>query len=243
MRKLVLALALGAVLGLGGCTAAAVAVLSSADLNSLAVDMEDALGAQNGMTVWAFGVARGDADISQYDYDPPTAENNWTGTVTVVDGILPFGDGDVTVSFRTVGDNGPVDPYVEDLGDDGQVSMDVTVDFAGFAKTGRSLEMDGDFAAVTSQNGASDVVMRMDGLFGVDYSEYETLIDARDLEVGMDLDEERLTSMLGEYDARIEIPDLGIDVDLDLQAIGNQLALDFDAGDLSLDYIVNLADL
>ncbi|MHC4957091.1 MAG: hypothetical protein ACYTGN_01855 [Planctomycetota bacterium] len=244
MWKLVALLVCSASLGLTGCAgAAAAAVFSSTDLNVLADDMEGALGAQNDMVVWAFGVARGDVDVSEYDYDPPTADNDWTGTVNVADGALPFGDGDVTITFKTVGDDGPVDPQVEDLGDDAQVSMDVSVDFAGMAKTGRTLEIDGDFAAVTKQNGATDVVSDVTGLFDVDYADYRAVIDARDLEMGMDLDAEELTSMVGDFDARIDIPDFALDADLDLQALGNQIGLDYDVGDLSLDYFVSLASL
>jgi hypothetical protein len=59
----------------------------------------------------------------------------------------------------------------------------------------------------------------------------------------MDLDAEELTSMVGDFDARIDIPDFALDADLDLQALGNQIGLDYDVGDLSLDYFVSLASL
>ena len=92
-----------------GCSGTDEIFLSQSEADALEANFEASLEAQQLFSEFSFRVARGEADISGYLYDAPTAANNWVGTLLIPSSTLPFGTGSGAIVFRTTADGVPVD--------------------------------------------------------------------------------------------------------------------------------------
>ena len=82
-----------------GCTSAVDALdeifLSPNEADALVVNFEASVDAQQELSELVFAATRGDLDLvndfANVDYVPPSELNNWTGSLTITDGVYAFG--------------------------------------------------------------------------------------------------------------------------------------------------------
>lgn len=233
-------------LALTGCASGDyTAFFSATQMDNLVTNMEGTLSSQEEMSRWSFGVARGDISVSGYTYDPPTAGNNWVGTITATGATFPFGTGNLSMTFTALDENGnPVDPFVDDLTNDSQVTITVhNVNFAGVSVDGAALTMDGAYSAVTSSNAADSVATVLNGTFDVNYDEYVSSFTATDLELTIDTVQGEVTNIVGDLDGTIDVPNWPDDANLNLDAVGSQLQIYYNVGGTQFQYVLDLVDL
>ncbi|MHC4938130.1 MAG: hypothetical protein ACYTHK_04090 [Planctomycetota bacterium] len=242
MQRLVLALILS--LSCIGCGAAvAAALLSGGDIDDLVENFEESVQTQQQLAEFAMKAARGEIDISQYDYDPPTQANGMTGTLTLNDGQLPFGSGDVQIVLQVDGDGVPVDPYGQDLSSLSQIDGIVDIRFRGKAPSGKSLAIDADVDISTIANSATDVTAIMAGNWDVNLDGYGTNMSTGGMEFDIDLATEQVTRAVGSIDGDIDIPNFPIDADFDIEGLGDKLQAAIDVGVTDIDIDIDLDSL
>jgi len=242
MKKLVLALFCS--LSCIGCGAAiAAALLSGGDVDDLVENFEESIQTQQQVAEFAMAAARGDIDISEYSYDPPTEANGMTGTLTLNDGQVPFGNGDVQIVFQVDGDGLPVDPYQQDLSGMGQLDGAVDIVFRGTANSGKPLSVDADVDISTIANSATDVTAILAGAWGVNIDGYKTHMSSGGMEMDIDLATDKVTRAVGTIDGDIDIPNFPIDGDFDIEGLGDKLQAAIDVGITDIDIDLNLDDL
>lgn len=242
MKKTLLALLLS--LHCAGCGAViAAALLSGGDVDKLVDNFEGTVETQQQVTQLAVQAARGELDISQYDYDPPTVDNGMTGTLTMNDGQFAFGDGDIEIVFHIEGDGVPVDPYVDDLSGFTQLAGDVHIVFDGTSTSGKPLHVDADLDVTTLSNTATDVTALLSGVWDVYLDGYRTNLSTDGLEVDVDLATQEVTRAVGNIDGDIDIPNFPVDGNFDIEGLGDTLAVAINVAITDIDFDVSLGDL
>jgi len=242
MKKTLLALLLS--FSCMGCGAAiAAALLSGGDVNDLVDNVEETIQTQQQLSQYAMKAARGELDISQYDYDPPTVDNGMTGTLTLNDGQLPFGDGDVQVVFHIAGDGEPLDPYGRELASMGQLDGDVQIVFAGTSPNGKPLNIDADVDVTTLANSTDSVTALLAGAWDIRLDGYRTNLSTSGVELDVDLLTDEVTRAVGTIDGDVDIPNFPIDGDFDIEGLGDSLAVAINVAITSVDFNVSLSDL
>ncbi len=243
MPKIICCLAL--CLTLAGCPTVDGLTLSAGEAQLLTENTESTLEIQQLFTKFAFGAARGDlVSLVGLTYDPPTAQNNWTGNLSVSNGVFPFGVGDLNLTFNVSGDAGLTDPYSlgVDLSDDAQVDVDVVATFLGM-QDGAPVDLSTTFSATTLQNAVNDVTTRVNGVFAIDYDGYVADIQAVDLDLTIDLVTDEITSVLGSVTANIDIPNFALDANVVLTGLGDSVQIGLDIAGTFIDYVLNLGGL
>jgi len=227
-----------------GCGAAIAAiVLSDGDAEELVDNFGETIETQQQLSQYAMKAARGDLDIDGYAYDPPTAENGMTGTLTMNGGQLPFGDGNIVVTFQVDGDGAAVDPYATDLSGMGQVDGVVQIHFVGTSPEGKPLDIDADVDVTTLSNSSTDVTALMTGVWDIDLDGYRTNFSTDGLELDIDLVSDEVTRAEGSIDGDIDIPDFPVDGDFDIEGLGDKFAVAVDVAVTRIDFDVQLSDL
>ena len=242
MRKLALALLLSfSCIGCGAAVAAA--LLSGGDVDDLVDNFEETIETQQQLSQYAMQAARGELDIDGYTYDPPTAANGMTGTLTLDNGQLPFGDGNVQIVFKIDGDGVPVDPYATNLASAGELDGDVQIVFVGTSPEGKPLNIDMDVDVATIANSDTDVTAMLAGNWDIVLDGYRTSFSTGGVEMDIDLLTEEVTRAVGNIDGDIDIPDFPVDGDFDIEGLGDRLAVAVDVGITDIDFDVALGDL
>ena len=231
---------LTALLAVAGCTGAEIAFSASAR-QELVDNFEVSVDTQQMMAEYSFAAARGDLDLTGAIYTPPVG--NTPGTLTINDGTFPFGTGDLTIVFTAQGDGTYVDPYVTDLTAATEVAVVADVIFTGVSTMGEAISASADFTAETVNNGVSDVQATINGVFAVDHGEYDFDFTATDVQMELDLANERVTNVLGSVSGTADIPDFAYDADFTVDGLGTTLLVDIDAVVTSISYTLGLDDL
>ena len=238
MQRLITCLALAMLLN--GCGVAAL-LFSEEARQALADNFEESIEAQQALSEHVFALSRGDIDISDYNYTPPTATED--GVLQITDGFFPFGTGSLTVYFTVEGDAGPVNPYDVDLSTHSSVSVTATFTFTGLSKTGVTMSAAGDFSADTVVNGPNEVTTDVSGNFSVTHAGYDVDLATNNLIMVFDLLAEECTSVTGRVNGTIDIPDFFYDADFVVDGYGDRLQIGIDAVVGTLDYFIDLTDL
>jgi hypothetical protein len=240
MRAIIAFVSLLAVVG--GCSSAELAFSEQAR-QELVDNFETSVDAQQLLAEYSFAASRGDLDIAGATYTPPVGST--PGTLTIQDGVFPFGTGDLTIVFTVQGDGGYVDPYDPsvDLTTHTTVAVVADVVFSGISNTGETMAGAADFSATTVQNGLSDVQAAIDGVFQIDHAGYEFDFTATGVEMGLDLEAEEITSVVGTVDGTVDIPDFFYDADFSVDGLGSELQVEIDAVVTSISYLLALAEL
>jgi len=232
---------LGAMLcaALFGCGADEV-TLTQAEAQALASNFGECMGAQNEATELAIGAGLGEADLSGYTYDPPSAGNGWVGTITGNDVVTRFGTGDLLVTFTATGDAGPVDPYVDDLSDDSAVTIDAHVMFNGVSLIGAPLDVDATFTLATTGRDTDTETMQLDGTFDVSHGGYDAHIDADAFGIVYDKVTEEAASVTGMISGTIDLPNFAFDAEFSLAGLGTTIDATLRAGGTLLHILIDL---
>lgn len=225
-----------------GCAAPIDLAFSAAARQELVDNLEASVDAQHMIAEYAYAVAHGDVDISGAQYTPPVG--NQPGTLTIPDGVFPFGTGDVTVVFTAQADGNYVDPYAPgvDLSTATNLVVVATAAFSGISNTGKSMSANADFTATTVQNGLNDVQAAIDGVFGVKHDGYDFKFNANDVQMSLDLVAEKVTNVLGTVDGTVDIPGF-VPADFTVNGLGDSLQIDIDAVVTSISYTLGLLQL
>jgi hypothetical protein len=226
----------------GGCSSAEL-IFSEQARQELVANFEASVDAQQLIAEYSYAAARGELDLTGAVYTPPVGST--PGSLTFQDGVFPFGTGDFTVNFTVQGDGGYVDPYGPgvDLTTHTNVAIVADAVFTGISNTGRSMGASADFTATTLQNGLADVQATVDGLFQVDHAGYEFDFTANGVEMGLDLVNDSVTSVVGSVNGSVDIPDFIYDADFSVEGVGDALDVDIDAVVTSISYTLLLAEL
>jgi hypothetical protein len=242
MKKLLLASLLAFVCN--GCGALAVAaLLSSGEADDLAENFEETIETQQQLAQYATAAARGELDITDYTYDPPTVDNDMTGTLTLNDAELPFGDGNVQVTFKVDGDGAPVDPYAIDLSGMGAVDGTVDVSFSGVSPNGKSLDISSDVDISTLTNDVTDVTALIAGRWNIDLDDYQSTLTSSGMEFDVDLATERVTRAIGNIDGNVDLPNFPVDGKFNIEGLGDKLRVAIDVAVTEIDFDVDLRDI
>jgi hypothetical protein len=227
-----------------GCgVIAAAAYLSSGEADDLVDNFEETIETQQQLAQFATAAARGEIDITDYTYDPPTEDNNMTGTLTLNGAQLPFGDGDVQITFQVDGDGAAVDPYAVDLSGMGAVDGAVDISFSGVSPKGKSLEINADVDISTLTNDPTDVTAIIAGRWNIDLDDYQTTLTTNGIELDVDLENEVVTRAIGDIDGKIDLPNFPIDAEFDIEGLGDTLRIAIDVAVTEIDFDVDLQDL
>lgn len=225
MRNAIVGLLL--LIGVAGCAANLLdgVLLTAQEQQELEDNMTAIFDANNMVAEWAFAAGRGDLDLSQFTYTAPSAANNWVGTIEGQGARLPFGDGDLTLTFTATGDNGPVDPYdpAVDLTDDQTVTVDAVLNFQGTSTTGAPLDISGNVLFDTVQNGANQVVVDLTGDLMVDHDGYVTDLNVFDLQATIDMVQGEVTDLTGSVNGVVQIPNFLFPAEFSLEGLGPNL--------------------
>jgi len=238
MHRLLLALSLALVVG---CGDSAQLVLSPAARQELVNNFEAGLDAQQLLAEHIFALGRGDIDITDYTYVPPVGAT--PGSLTINDGVFPFGTGSLTMNFTAQGDGSYFDPYVVDFTTFTDVVVDADFVFNGLSNTGVPMSASGDFIADTVQNGVNAVQTTVDGTFAVSHDGYNMDFVATSLAMDFDLLAQQCTNVVGQVDGTLDIPDFFYDADFTVTGLGTQLQIGIDAVVETFDYFVALSEL
>jgi hypothetical protein len=241
MRTLILGLA---VVGLiVGCTIDEY-FLSGQEIDELVENFDASVETQQQLSEYVFAAVRGEVDVNDFVYDEPDADNNWVGTLTADSFSGPWGQGSLQITFTVAGDNGPVDPYQEDLSDDSQVSLDAVVAFSGTSALGADVGVDADFSMVTTYNGEDSAITVVDGDFDITHNDYDVSFYADDLELTMDLAADEIIAAYGRLDGSVDIPDFKWgDAGFDLEGVGDAIEVSLDAIGDWLSYSISLDEI
>ena len=246
MRKAWIGMVLAAVVG--GCVPGTDELfLTQAEIEALQENFEGALEAQHLMAEFTFAAARGDLDlVNDYpgaQYTAPSDANGWTGTLVIDAAAFPFGTGDLTITFQTVADGVPVDPYAEDLTQATSVQVDADVNFDGISLSGAPLTGAADIALDTVQNGQQVVTAVLNGTLFVDHGGYDVALDPTDLELTFDVGLHEITNVTGALEGSVDIPDFVLDGNFDVDGLGDSIQIGIDVGATTIDYVIQLSEL
>jgi hypothetical protein len=243
MRQLAFAVILA--LTCNGCGAAVLGalLLSEDGVDGLTENFEETIETHQKLAEFATKAARGELDISEYDYDPPTVENGMTGTLSMPNGDLPFGQGLVEIVFQVDGDGAAVDPYATDLSGMGTVDGNVQVMFRGLSPKGKALDIDADVDVSTITNDITEVTALLAGDWNIDLDGYGTRLSSDGVELDIDLVTDEVTSALGSMDGEIDIPNFPIDGDFDVEGLGDKLEVGIDVAVTEINFLVDLVDI
>jgi len=225
---------------LGACSNADL-LLSAQARQDLVDNFEASVEAQQTVSEYVFAASRGDLDLAGAQYTPPVGST--PGTLTIQNGVFPFGTGDLTIVFTAEGDNGFVDPYVVDLTTHQSVTVVADVLFTGISTTGEALDVAADFTATTLQNGLDDVQAVINGDFAIGHGPYDIDFTATDVEMGLDLLNETVTNVVGNVEGTVDIPDFAYDAAFTVNGLGDQIQIDIDAVVTSIVYTLALDQL
>jgi hypothetical protein len=193
---------------------------------------------------FAADVAAGTVDISTSEYDPPTAENGWLGTLHYEGPEFPGGDGDMTLGFTVLDETGqPVDPFQTDVTSDLMLTMAVSIDFLGTTAEGAPLELHADFTLDLDRTDPALEVISVDGTFSIRHNAYVADLTATALVFSYDPATGAVQEASGVIDGTIDIPDFAFDADVAIEALGDTLAVDVAVLDQTVESgFVNIAD-
>jgi len=230
-------------LAASACTSVDEITLTQAEADTLASRFETTVDTQQKLTEFMTAASRGDLDITGYDYVAPTADNGWIGSLTIPNGVFPFGTGDLTLTFQTMGDGVPVDPYVTDLRTAGVVDIDAQIDFLGTTPLGLDLSAQSDLAITTLQNSAETMSTQIDGTWDILVDGYDSHLDATDLQLDFDMVAADVTNVVGQVAGTVDIPDFAADADFLLTGLGNQVDVAVDVLTSTLHWTFDLLSL
>jgi hypothetical protein len=217
--------------------------LSPAEMQALTENLSECEAAHREASRLALEIALGEADLSGYVYTPPTAENGWVGTIVGNDVTLDAGTGDLFVTFAVTGDNGPTDPYLEDLSDDAAVVVHAVVSFLGTSGLGLPISMNADFVLSTFAAGSGARGFELDGTFDFAHGAYAANFIATNFSMLLDELTREAVEVTGALAARIDLPDYDFDADFLLQGFGTRVEATLRAGGSFLHYAIDLLDL
>lgn len=225
-----------------GCGALGLAaILSGGEADNLVANFEDTIETQQQLAQFATAAARGEIDITDYTYDPPTVDNNMTGTLTLNGAQLPFGDGNVQITFQVDGDGVAVDPYAVDLSGMGAIDGAVDISFNGLSPKGKSLVINADVNVATLTNNVTDVTALIDGRWNIDLDDYQTTLTSNGIELDIDLVTEQVTRAVGKIDGNVDLPNFPIDGNFDVEGLGDKLRVAIDVAITKIDFDVALS--
>lgn len=220
--------------------------LSEDEIDELTENFEIGMEAQQDLANFLQDTGRGEVDLGDYDnvvYDPPSAQNNWQGTLTFQPGEeFPFGTGDLSITFTTSTPGGPVDPFSVDISNESQVDISAVVNFVGTSNEGGALMMlaDFDMTALQGLQGGDTIVAIINGDFEVDHNGYNLDMVTRDLELTIDELTEEVTNVLGDANVDVDIPNFKFGADFDVEGLGDQIEIALDVAATELTYTTDL---
>jgi hypothetical protein len=227
-----------------GCGAALLAaLLSGGDVDDLTENFEETIETHQLLAEFAMAAARGDVDTDGYTYDPPSAENGMTGTLSLNNATLPFGDGLIEVVLKVDGDGAPVDPFATDMSSMGELDGNIQITFRGVSPNGKPLDIDADVDVLTLQNNLDTVKAVMSGTWGIDLDGYGTSLKSDGMELDVDLLTDEVTNAIGKIDGSIDIPNFPIDGEFDVEGLGEQLEVGIDVAVTEIEFLVDLIDI
>ena len=165
------------------------------------------------------------------------------GTLTIVNGVFPFGIGDLSLTFRAAGDGVPVDPYVVDLRQAEVVEIDAQVGFHGATPLGLDLDAQSDLSVTTLQNDPDGARTTVDGTWDILLDGYDADLSATDLQLDFDLVAAEVTHVIGDIEGTVDIPDFAADAEFVLTGLGTRVDLAVDMLYPTLRWTVDLVDL
>ena len=214
-------------LGLTGCSGELTKLfLTGVKMQQLEDNVTTKVEEQNTATVYGYSIGRGDVDLTGASYDPPTESNGWVGTVDFPAGSsLPFGLGAMTYIFSAMADGVSVDPYDPgvDLSNATDVFVDGVLDYTGLSTDGLPLALLADIAITSVSNQANTAVVLLDGNVNIDLNGYVTDLDVSALTATLDLVQDQVSEVTGQFQSSIDLPTEVFDAVFDMDAIGSTI--------------------
>jgi len=198
-------------------------VLTDAELQDLVDNYGAAQAAYSSLAEFTLNTALGEEDVEGFAYDPPTEANGWIGTSTFTGAALPSGQGDLTLTFRVLGDEGPVDPYTVDLSTQSSILLECQVVFQGTSLDGTPLAADAVFTwDVLLDDAAGTASFVLNGEFEISHGAYVAWLHPKDFTFIVDMNTETLT-VGGEVTGIVDIPGYYFDARASVRGMGDVL--------------------
>jgi hypothetical protein len=245
MQKTLLTLTLG--LLLAGCSSDLLdQINSAASLNPEQIafieqHVETTMVAENELSEAALLAGYGELDLTGASYDPPTADNDWVGTITRT-GEFSFGEGQMLMRFTALGDGVEVDPYSNGFNpaDYSNLVMDSDIVFTGVDKSGVPFELNGDLM-LDSSPGVDTITTAANGEFHIDHGEYATDLAIDDVTYEMDRASQEFQDVTGDISGRIDVPGLATDALFNVAGEGTSLLVSVETALTQIDILVDLS--
>jgi len=218
--------------------------LTEAELQDIQDNYQGAMRAFGDLAGFAASVGDGTVDISTSEYTPPTAENDWVGSLRYLGDEFPGGQGELTLSFTALDETGnPVDPFETDLTNDILITADLEISFVGFTSEGAPLDFQGSFTSRLDRSDPAAYAVEIDGTFTIGHNEYVAAFEATAFEVTYDSATGEAQSASGVVTGSIDIPDFAFDADVDVRGLGSTVSVLIQVLDQTVeDSIVDVAD-
>lgn len=218
-------------------------ILTSAEAQDLANNVAAAFDATMDLTDFGASIAMGQIVIEGDQYDGATAENGWTGTLQYAGDEFPGGTGDITMTFTVSGDNGPVDPFDNDLTGDAQVTIGMTLTFAGSTAEGVPLDIDADFSLTMSLDETEMGSVVINGEFKVWHGGYFIHLVGNDFTMLFDFATEQLGAVTGSIAGAVDIPSFAWDADVAVSGQGDTITAVAKVLGTTVSQVWDIADL
>ncbi|MHC4339160.1 MAG: hypothetical protein ACYSX0_02950 [Planctomycetota bacterium] len=218
--------------------------LTEAELQDVRDNYEGAMRAFGDLAEFAASVGDGTVDISTSEYTPPTAENDWLGSLRYLGTDFPGGRGELTLSFTVLDEAGnPVDPFETDLTNDTLITADLDVTFVGLTTEGAPLDFHGVFTSKLDRSDPDVHEVETTGAFTIGHNEYVAAFEATAFKVTYDAATDEPQSASGDVTGSIDIPDFAFDADVDIRGLGSDVSILIEVLDQTVeDSIVDVAD-
>ena len=195
--------------------------LSNAEIQDIKDNYQGAMLAFQDLADFAGSVGDGTIDISTSEYTPPTAENDWRGSLRYLGDEFPGGEGELTLEFTVLGEAGnPVDPFETDLGGDTMVTSDLDVSFVGHTSDGAPIDFHAVFTSKLDRSDPDAHEVDITGRFTIRHNDYVAAFDATAFKVTYDAATNEPLSADGAVTGSIDIPDFAFDADVDIRGNG-----------------------
>ncbi|MHC4931750.1 MAG: hypothetical protein ACYTGV_06125 [Planctomycetota bacterium] len=217
--------------------------LTEAELQDIQDNYEGAMRAFGELAEFAGQVGDGTVDISTSEYTPPTAENDWIGSLRYLGTEFPGGEGELTLSFTVLDEaENPIDPFETDLANDTLITADFEVSFVGLTSEGAPLDFHGVFTSTLDRSDPAAYDVEITGTFTIGHNDYVAAFEATAFKVTYDAATNEPQSADGAFTGSIDIPDFAFDADVDIRGLGADVSVLIQVLDQTVeDSVVDLA--
>jgi len=239
MKKCILAALLA--LSVAGCSFDEL-VLTESEALDLQHHFQEAVYLYQDLLDFGFRLASGDADLTGYTYDPPTAGNNWVGTITYTGAALPTASGDFLMHFSVLGNGVPIDPQTFDFETATSIEFWSDVSFAGLSNENFVVDLQSDFTLEITLDGGAQESSILNGTFDIRHGDYVATLVADDFTLNFDSATQAASTASGVIHGSVDIPDYAFDANFSLQGVAEKLVADISVSGTHIHDEINLVD-